>query len=49
MNVSRIVFLCVTCFIILVSIVQAEKCPVCSNRTLTPTPYNTSSAIADFK
>jgi len=45
MNISRICFLSACfIFIILVSIAQAEECPVCSNRTLTPTPHNTSSA-----
>jgi len=35
-----IVLICALFF----NVVQAEECPACSNRTLTPTPHNTSSA-----
>ena len=35
-----IVLICALFF----NIAQAEECPACSNRTLTPTPHNTSSA-----
>ena len=44
----KINFVCI-CFFILLTIintinVQAEECPACLNRTLAPTPHNTSSA-----
>jgi hypothetical protein len=39
-----IFFFCITMLLFSVIGVQAEECPACSNRTLIPTPHNTSSA-----
>lgn len=47
---NKVVRICMFLFVItafslsISSTVQAEECPACSNRSLIPTPHNTSSA-----